>query len=67
MSEENKDDKTTSDDEVKNKFKTWINEVFDEREAKAAAEREAEKKEDEKPENKRTAEKPSIIQSLFGG
>jgi hypothetical protein len=42
-------------------FKTWFNEVLDERQAaREQAERDAE-------EAKRTTAKPTILQSLFGG
>lgn len=45
----------------KNTFKSWINEVLDERQtARETAEREAE-------EAKRTNAKPTLLQSLFGG
>lgn len=66
MTEEKKETPETSENDAKAKIKALFNEVLDEREAKAAAARETEEKEKETPENKRTAEKPTLMQTLFG-
>lgn len=60
------DDKSDADDAV-TKLKALFNEVLDEREAKATEAREEAEKEKKTAEPKRTDDKPTFFQQLFGG
>ncbi len=60
------DDKT-GDTSAIDKLKSVLHEVMDEREAKAAAAKEEKEKDDNNPDTKRTDDKPTIFQTLFGG
>lgn len=61
------DDSQPNEDDVKGKFKSWVNEVLDEREKAANDKREADEKKAAEEDEKRKSREPLALLKAFIG